>query len=248
MDLVDLNVVAVKLDENNTTFYVQRKDGDENHWCDIKSQEYFGKCRKEEQLSFICFSIASKYGNIDRKEIIDLIPGAKHVNGIPEFDKISCDSTDSIEEIIQCVDHFYGTVNGVRDYTKERIKNTIAYPCDGIVIKLADSDESSQKLKPRNKNGKIVLPHDPEDQVAVKFPTDPAISRIIKIHYKKTKLGNTTCSCNIEPVVLEGGAVVKCVNLHNPNWLSLPENSWIKEGVECEVRLSMDIIPIISKV
>ena len=98
------------------------------------------------------------------------------------------------------------------------------------------------------KAGKIIVPKYPEDQVALKLPIDPSRTKVLKILFKKTKLGNETVSCEIEPVMVEGGSLVQSVNLHNPVWLSQPENSWIKEGVEANLYLGNDIIPILKPI
>ena len=125
---------------------------------------------------------------------------------------------------------------------------TSKFPMDGIVIKPIGSNTESQNMEPYEKAGKIIVPKYPKDQIAVKLPTDASRTKILKINYKTTKLGNITVSADIIPTKVEGGAVVSNVNLHNPDWLKAPENQWIKEGVEAELRMAYDIIPILSEV
>lgn len=229
---------------NNEIFV---RDKNSLKWESFKDVEYNGLIRKRETLHFISFSIASNNGNIDDPDILRLIPGILYINDIEDFKDIAKVTSD-IEEIIKSIDVFYGTKNGIRDMSLERKKNKMRFACDGIVIKPIGSNQESQGLTPYKKGNKIIVPHHPVDQIAIKLPTDKVKSKIIKINYTKTKLGNITCGADIMPVKVEGGAIVSKINLHNPVWLSLPENSWIKEGAECYVQMSMDIIPLISPV
>ena len=216
-------------------------------------KQYF----KVEHIDFVTFSIASgKYGNIDDPVFLNSLKEANNneINTVMYysdhyFDGMFNNAVSSLEEICDIIDKFYGTDNFKRNYEKFRYKSNTDIPVDGIVLKIVDSNNTTQGLTPRRKsNGEYVVPHHPVDQIAIKLPTDPVKTRINKIIYKETNLGNTTVSCEVEPVIAEGGTLVKNVNLHNPKWLSLDENKWIKEGVECYLRLSQDIIPIISPI
>ena len=216
-------------------------------------KQYF----KVEHMDFVTFSIASgKYGNIDDPVFLNSLKEANNneINTVMYysdhyFDGMFNNTVSSLEEICDIIDKFYGTDNFKRNYEKFRYKSNTDIPVDGIVLKIADSNNTTQGLTPRRKsNGEYVVPHHPVDQIAIKLPTDPVKTRINKIIYKETNLGNTTVSCEVEPVIAEGGTLVKNVNLHNPKWLALDENKWIKEGVECYLRLSQDIIPIISPI
>ena len=237
-------IITYSKEDKNLDLLV--RDKDTLNWHTIGNNDYKGKCH-EEQLSFISYSIASKQGNIDRGDIIRAIPEINYINDIKCFKNISA-KTSNINKIVECIDNFYGTINGVRDLKKERIKIMLKYACDGLVIKPINSNNLTQGLNPVEKNGKIIIQHYPEDQRAIKLPTDKIKTKILKINYKVTKLGNTTVSADITPTIAEGGAVIKCVNLHNPIWLNMPTNSWIKEGIECNLQLSMDIIPVLSKI
>lgn len=220
--------------------------------CGMKLQE----CFKVECMDFVTFSFASgKYGNIDDPEFLEMLNKYNRTFRTIKyysdnyFDEMFNNKVSTLEEICNIIDRFYGTDNFERDYKKFRFKSNTAIPVDGIVLKIADSNNTTQGLTPRRKpNGEYVVPHHPVDQIAIKLPTDPVKTRINKIIYKETNLGNTTVSCEVDPVVAEGGTLVKNVNLHNPKWLALDENKWIKEGVECYLRLSQDIIPIISPI
>ena len=216
-------------------------------------KQYF----KVEHMDFVTFSIASgKYGNIDDPVFLNSLKEANNneINTVMYysdhyFDGMFNNVVSSLKEICNIIDKFYGADNFERNYEKFRYKSNTDIPVDGIVLKIADSNNATQGLSPRRKsNGEYVVPHHPVDQIAIKLPTDPVKTRINKIVYKETNLGNTTVSCEVEPVIAEGGTLVKNVNLHNPKWLALDENKWIKEGVECYLRLSQDIIPIISPI
>lgn len=236
------SVIAVKIGVN-IAMYVSYKEDSSKFELETGT---IGNLRVE-HLHMISFSVASKHGNIDRPDILNAIPGVKYVGSVEDFKDIYA-VTDSPEEAVRCVDNLYGTVRGVRDKSKERIKVTCRFALDGIVIKPLDSDAESQKLVGVKKQGKLVISTKPADQVAIKLPTDPVRTRIIELVRTTTTLGNVTVRATIEPTVAEGGATIKSVNLHNENWLSLPENQWIKEGAECDLRLSMDIIPILSPI
>lgn len=236
-------LIVVKNENNGLTTYVRERD---NYIRKFEPSKDKGDARIED-LYFISFSIPSIYGNIDRPEIINTIKGAKYIGNVEDFKDLYT-ITDNFNEAINKVDNVYGTVNGIRDNDKERQKLTSRFAIDGVVIKPITSNSESQKIEPVKKNGKIIVPNKPKDQVAVKLETDPVRTKIKSINKKTTNLGNVTVSAEIEPVVVEGGATVKNVNLHNEQWLNLPENQWIKEGAECELRMSMDIIPIISPV
>lgn len=221
-----------------------------NSWIKFDSNpDYQGKTRFKETMSFISFAIASEYGNIADTNILSSIPGVLcigKVAGIPE-EIITSDP----KEIMQLVDWFYGTEDGKRNMKKVRNKNKIRFSADGIVLKPIGSNKFTQKLDPREKGGKIVVPRYPADQIAIKLPTDKSPTKIIKLNYVTTKLNNTTVTADIKPTLVEGGAIVSRVNLHNPMWLNLPENKWIMEAYEegrvVYLQMSLDIIPILSQ-
>lgn len=211
----------------------------------------FDKLRYKEQLYFFMFSIVDNKGNrIDDLEVFKNLPDFQYVGFHEAFKDLSYQgkSIDEFQYVIKCIDNLYGTKNFIRDTNLERKKLTSKFPMDGIVIKPIGSNTESQNMEPYEKAGKIIVPKYPKDQIAVKLPTDASRTKILKINYKTTKLGNITVSADIIPTKVEGGAVVSNVNLHNPDWLKAPDNQWIKEGVEAELRMAYDIIPILSEV
>lgn len=220
--------------------------------------------RLQEEIEFFTFGYADNEGNrIDDKFLISELKkfsiGEKplHPNehlsfpsGYIQTSQSGMNKDKMMEQIIGIADVYYGTKNFERDFSLERLKTAIymQYPIDGIVIKSIGSNTQTQKMYSYEKAGKIIVPKYPEDQVALKLPIDPSRTKVLKILFKKTKLGNETVSCEIEPVRVEGGSLVQSVNLHNPVWLSQPENSWIKDGAEANLYLGNDIIPILKPI
>ena len=227
--------------ESGKSLYVRYKEG--GQWVRLQDAPYKGAVRKE-HLWFITFGISTYRGNVDDRSLIEKVPGLIYVNSIEDFKDVCSDSA-TVDEAVKCIDAMYGTVEGVRDYSLVRVKSTLRFSCDGVVVKPVGSDSSTQKVDVKVVRGKQVVPKYPSDQIAVKLPTERVRTRIVKITQKETSLGNVAVTAEVEPVVVETGAVVRNVNLHNPNWLAMPENSWIKEGAECDLIMSMDIIPII---
>lgn len=226
-------------------FMVKFRDSDKR--IEFSSGDYLGKTRIRETLHFLSFSIASKDGNIDNPDILNNIEHLIYGNSLQDFWDISCITSD-IKRIIHSVDLLYGTVRGERNLNKVRLKNKLRFATDGIVIKPVGSNTTTQGLTPyrKGKSGDLVIPKYPKDQIAIKLPTDKVKTKILKINYITTKLGNKTCTADIEPTLTERGTVVSRVNLHNPSWLALPENNWIEEGKECYLQMAMDIIPVLS--
>ena len=168
--------------------------------------------------------------------------------------------TSDENEIIQAVLDFYGNEEVLdhegkpvwqRNSNLPRLRNLYKYAMDGVVIKPANSSRDSQKLDKRiGRNGKVVVPHDPSDQVAVKLRSEVVSVMIKEFEYTTTKLGNVTITAILDNSYrCESGSYVNRVNCHNPNWMEL--NSWIKKAQEKQIRLdlvmSMDIIPVFLK-
>lgn len=179
-----------------------------------------------------------------RKELKEKF-NAKKTFRILENNKID----DVTQEIKNIVNEFYG-VDGKtnkRDKNLPRLRNMYEYACDGVVIKPIGSNKQTQNVNLRNsKNNpnKILQPKYPEDQIAVKLLSEIVRVKLAKIERNETELGNITCSGILDKEYrTESGALVSRINLHNPEWLE--NNSWIKEGKEYDMILSMDIIPVL---
>lgn len=210
----------------------------------------------EEYLDIVFYSISLNGVNTDNGKL-NAIPGLKTIDQIKEsFDvprefkgtSKNYTVTDSIYEIIDIVDNFYGCVNGKRNKNLIRWRNNYEYACDGIVVKLLNSTAETQGMDIRNaanNPNKLVMQKYPNDMIAVKLRSEITYVKLDKIEYNEaTELGNITCTGILDKeYATESGALVSRINLHNPEWLRL--NSWIKEGNTYPMIMSMDIIPVL---
>ena len=230
-----------------SSYKVLGKLAGDGSWYDLSNADASHKGKiKDEYLDFIAFSIASKNGNIDNPDILYKVKGLLCVGDISDFAGVYAYGADK-DSTLKSIDTFYGTEKGVRKYDLVRVKKYAAYAADGVVIKPIDSDTASQAMEPYHKpNGQIVVPKYPADQLAVKLETDPVTTKILKIIQKETNLKNKTVSAEIVPTLVESGAIVKTVNLHNPNYLELNKD-WIYEGAEVDLIMSGDIIPVFKR-
>ena len=208
-----------------------------------------------EELDVVVYSTSIKDSNIDTEKLAN-IPDIKYVSEIKfqeENESVSSSNltyriTSDRNEIIQAVCDFYGVdTDGKRDLNKPRLRNLYEYAIDGVVIKPVNSNRETQGMyfrNHRNNPNKIVVPKYPEDQIAVKLLSEIVHVKLLRIEYSKTTLDNMTCSGVLDKAYqTESGAMVLRINLHNPEWLQL--NSWIQEGNEYDMLMSMDIIPVL---
>lgn len=155
--------------------------------------------------------------------------------------------TSNKELIHNAVNEFYGILPETNKRCTEfpRLRNMYEYACDGVVIKPVGSNEYTQNVDLRlGRNNKIVSPEYPEDQIAIKLLSEIVRVKLDHIKYNKTKIGNITCTGVLDKAYrTESGAMVSSVNLHNPEWLS--NHSWIKEGKEFDMCMSLDMIPVL---
>lgn len=109
------------------------------------------------------------------------------------------------------------------------------YPCDGMVIKLAD-ERYSESLG--------FTSHHPRGQVAFKFKNPSGMSKIISIRWTLGKGNTLNPTAIIEPVIIAGHTINKA-NLHNAkNIIDINLNI----GDEVVVERCGEIIPDIVKV
>lgn len=223
--------------------------------------QYWFKC--EEEIDFVSYSASIGDSNIDTPEIVNLHDetdpayDVKYVGDVELLAEaadfgVTYTVTDDENVIIQKVCDFYGVDllegdNYKRNLDKPRLRNLYEYAIDGVVIKPLDSDRESQGMyfrNSRNNPNKIVGPKYPEDQIAVKLLSEIVRVKLERIEKNKTSLNNVACQGVLDkPYLTESGAWVERVNLHNEHWLE--ENSWIKEGEEYGMVMSMDIIPVL---
>lgn len=207
--------------------------------------------RPEENIYFYSFGISDNNHNhrsfLNVKDILNnfYYIGDYIKDVLYKGDKDYEYSTNNINKIISIIDKIYGTKDFIRDEKLVRLKRDGFIPIDGVVLKLKYTNKELQKMDPFIKNGKMIIPKYPKDQVAIKLPSDLSPTVIKEIIYSETKLGNITCSAKVESTVVEGGAIVSSVDLHNVEWLKLPENQWIKPGVECYILMGGDVKPIL---
>ena len=215
---------------------------------------------EDEYLDVVFYSVAIDGSNFDSPLLSGL--GLKTVADI-EFEdrsldktyahtyrKISGDADTLLARTIEAVNGFYGIdpTTGKRDPSLRRLRNEYEYACDGVVIKPANSSRKTQEMDVRkSKSGKsIVVPRYPADIVAVKYLSETVHVTLAKITKNTTDLGNVTFTGELDhEYVTESGARVKSINLHNEDWLR--ENSWIHEGGDYDMCMSMDIIPVLLR-
>ena len=213
-----------------------------------------------EELDIVFYSCSINGANIDTEKL-EIIPDIKCVSEIEYQKNISPELANQIKDIYkvyritkdkdclrQAIFDFYGTdKNGKRDLSLHRLRNLYEYAMDGVVFKPVNSNKETQGLEMRNhKNNaaKILIPKYPEDQIACKLLSEMVRVKLEKIEKNTTDLNNVTCSGILDkPYLTESGAMVERINLHNPEWLE--QNSWIEEGKEYWMILSMDIIPVL---
>lgn len=119
------------------------------------------------------------------------------------------------------------------DFEKNRFSKN--YDADGIVYKLDD-------LKLCERLG--FTAHGPRFQVAHKFSSVKAITKIMSVEFGVGRTGVITPVANLEPVNI-GGVVVKRATLHNKDEI---ERLGVKVGDKVLIERAGDVIPKILKV
>lgn len=208
-------------------------------------QDLTDAVNRQNKLTFVTFAFAYKGANAPSRGMMEIfeqegiIPVSQLVKEIAE----GLNDQNLLEN---------GTSGGTAQ-TIDLVKRTNLihpnwrFPVDGLVIKPVHTSQETQMLNPTIKNGKIVYPHHPKDQVAYKFPPVKVVVKLAEIHESKTSLGNFTYSGELDKVyVMPSGTRVTRVNLHNKNWLDA--NPWIKPGAILHMHLSNDIIPVLSEI
>ena len=209
----------------------------------------------KEEVCFFTYAMSSKDGNKDDHSIISAIPGVlcfdevdfnDLINLCKQGDKdvikgLSTTSVrfkyDDIKKVIEYIGFFFGDKEWCSYATKEHRKLG-SFICDGIVIKTTDADAGVMRT------GRLA--HHPTNRVAVKLLGKKYRTRLLRIENNITELGNNTVRGIIETIETDEGSKVSNVNLHNPSWLK--RNTWIKEGIEVDVVMSADLIPILYEV
>jgi len=125
----------------------------------------------------------------------------------------------------------------ILNYVKCRDTDRAAlnYCIDGLVLKINDLTLQERLGVSHNK---------PNGQIALKFDSDSALTRIIKITGQVGRTGKVTPVASLEPVDLMGSTIRKAT-LHNYDYI---EQNFIGEGAEVTIEKKGDIIPQVTEV
>jgi len=116
-----------------------------------------------------------------------------------------------------------------REY-KQTERDKLPYDIDGLVLKI-DSLELQEKLGVKHNR--------PEGQVALKFDSDQAVTKVKDIALQIGRTGKVTPVAILEPVELMGSTIQKAT-LHNFAYI---EENFIGIGAEVTIEKKGDIIP-----
>lgn len=208
-------------------------------------QDLTDAVNKQNKLTFVTFAFVYKGANAPSRGIMEVF----EQEGIIPISHLVKEVAESLNDQNLLENGTSGGTDQIIKLVKKAnsVHSSWRFPIDGLVIKPVHTSQETQMLNPTIKNGKIVYPHHPKDQVAYKFPPVKIPVKLIKIHESKTSLGNLTYSGELDKVyVMPSGTRVTRVNLHNKNWLDA--NPWIKPGATLHMHLSNDIIPVLSEI
>lgn len=113
---------------------------------------------------------------------------------------------------------------------KTKIRDTLAYDIDGLVLKVND-------LEYQDKLG--YLNNKPLGQIALKFSSDQAITKLRDISLQIGRTGKITPVALLEPIELMGSMITKA-SLHNFAYI---EGAFISPEAEVVIEKKGDIIP-----
>lgn len=226
-----------------------------------------------ESIDFIVYSISSEDGNKDDINTIstigrdegliffNLIPVSNLIKKCSAFDSsykttesdgnkerdffkpvndicMHCSKVNSGDSSIKSAINVIGSFFGDKEWNPNsnfELRKDGIYICDGIVIKTIEADKGVMRT------GRLA--HHPTNRIAIKLLGKKYRTKLIKIESSITELGNETMHGVIEPIRTDDGSVITNINLHNPSWLK--RNSWIQEGIDVDVVMSADLIPIL---
>lgn len=113
------------------------------------------------------------------------------------------------------------------------------YPCDGIVITKNNRDINHLHNNKYNNNTSVI-----NDEIAYKFITETAITKIKNIRWKMSKGNKAIPVINVEPIELSG-ANVQNATAYNAKYIY---DNDLDVGSEIELIRSGEVIPCITKV
>jgi DNA ligase (NAD+) len=134
---------------------------------------------------------------------------------------IYCDTLEKVIEVYQGY--------------KDTLRDKVTYPIDGLVLKL-DSIDLQEKMGVTNNR--------PDGQIALKFSSDQAITKLNTIVDQVGRTGKLTPVGMLKPVELMGSTITKAT-LHNYAYI---EENFISPDAEVVIEKKGDIIPQIVDV
>ncbi|MCY4234125.1 MAG: NAD-dependent DNA ligase LigA [Bacteroidetes bacterium] len=109
---------------------------------------------------------------------------------------------------------------------------TLPFEIDGVVVKISDTFRS-------NKLG--IVGKDPRGAIAVKFPSEEAVTRLDSVKYQIGRTGRITPTANLDPVFV-GGVTVSNATLHNYDQV---EQLDLRIGDQITIKRAGDVIPYV---
>jgi DNA ligase (NAD+) len=130
-----------------------------------------------------------------------------------------------------------GRISDIQEYVGNfsRIRKTLAYEIDGLVIKIND-------LKSREELG--FTQHHPRWAIAFKFDAPLAETKVVSIVVQIGRGGRATPVANLEPVELSG-SVISRATLHNQDYIN---SIGVNAGDTVSISKRGDVIPAVEEV
>ena len=134
-------------------------------------------------------------------------------------------------------DAVVGKISDISNYIDDlgRIRNTLPYEIDGLVIKIND-------LKSREALG--FTQHHPRWAIAYKFDAPLAVTRVKSIIVQIGRGGRATPVAILEPVELSG-SIISRATLHNQDYIDALQ---VNEGDTVTISKRGDVIPAVEEV
>ena len=114
----------------------------------------------------------------------------------------------------------------------QQVRESLSFEIDGAVVKIADTI-ASKRLG--------VVGKDPRGAIAVKFPSEEAITTLESVQPQIGRTGRVTPTANLKPVFV-GGVTVSNATLHNYDQV---EQLDLRVGDQITIKRSGDVIPYV---
>lgn len=112
------------------------------------------------------------------------------------------------------------------------VRESLSFEIDGVVVKIADTI-ASQRLG--------IVGKDPRGAIAVKFPSEEAVTVLESVQPQIGRTGRVTPTANLKPVFV-GGVTVSNATLHNYDQV---EQLDLRVGDQITIKRSGDVIPYV---